>query len=299
MSRRRSATTASTSWTPRGTRPPRRSPSYGRGWAYVADKDPGLTYSSAWSDWNDSKDFDGSERYTNKTGDYVQYSFTGSGVRYLSMKQPNMGKVDVYIDGTLAQSGIDAYASTVTEQVPLFEETDLPAGPHTIKVVCAGTKNAASSNTVCALDAFAAIPFPATNAFYKILNKSSGKAADVSGASSTAGANVIQWNDTGAQNQDWRFVPVGDGSYEIVNQNSGQLMDVTGASTADGATVLQQPDDNGASQHWTLTARGNGYYKVKNVHSGMLLAVSGSSTQLVQTTDTNADSQLWQAVNVD
>ncbi|MEV6942517.1 RICIN domain-containing protein [Streptomyces sp. NPDC051172] len=272
-------------------------------WAYVDDKDSGLTYSSTWSSWNDPKDFNGSERYTNKTGDYVQYSFTGSGVRYLSMKQPNMGRIDVYIDGTLAQSGIDAYAPTVTKQVPLFEKTDLPAGPHIIKVVCDGTKNAASSNTVCALDAFASIPFPAKNAFYKVLNKGSGKAADVSGASSTAGANVIQWNDTGAQNQDWRFVAVGDGSYEIVNQNSGQLMDVTSASTADGATVIQQPDINADSQHWKLTAAGNGYYKIKNVNSGKLLDVSGSSTaagaQLVQTTDTNADSQLWQAVNVD
>lgn len=272
-------------------------------WAYVDDKDSGLTYSSGWSSWNDSQDFKGSENYTSRAGDHVQYSFTGSGVRYLGMKQPNMGKVDVYIDGALAQSGIDAYASTVTKQVPLFEKTDLAAGPHTIKVVCAGTKNAASSGTVCALDAFASIPFPAENASYKILNKNSGKAIDVSGGSTSAGANILQWNDTGSQNQRWRWVAVGDGSYEIVSQNSGQLLNVTGGSTADGATIIQQPDNNGASQRWTLVAGGNGYYKIKNVNSGKLLAVSGSSTtagaQLVQTTDTNADSQLWRAVNVD
>ncbi|MDX2676426.1 RICIN domain-containing protein [Streptomyces sp. NY05-11A] len=271
-------------------------------YAFVDDKDSGLTYSSGWSNWNDSQDFNGSEKYTNRAGDSVQYAFTGSGVRYLSMKQPNMGKVDVYVDGTLAQSGIDAYASTVTKQVPLFEKTDLAAGPHTVKVVCAGTKNTASSNTVCALDAFASIPFPATSVLYKVLNKNSGKAIDVSGASTAAGANVLQWNDTGAQNQRWLLVAVGDGSYGIVNENSGQLLDVTDGSTSDGATVIQQPANNGASQHWTLVAAGNGHYKIKNVKSGKLLAVSGSSTtagaQLVQTTDTNADSQLWQAVNV-
>lgn len=129
-------------------------------WAYVDDKDSALTYSSGWSNWNDAQDFKGSENHTSRAGDYVQYSFTGSGVRYLSMKQPNMGKVDVYIDGTLAQAGIDAYASTVTKQTVLFEKTDLAAGPHTIKVVCTGTKNAASTSTVCALDAFASIHFP-------------------------------------------------------------------------------------------------------------------------------------------
>ncbi|MDX3715760.1 MULTISPECIES: RICIN domain-containing protein [Streptomyces] len=272
-------------------------------WNYVDDKDSALTYSSGWSNWNDSQDFKGSENHTNRAGDSVQYSFTGSGVRYLGMKQPNMGKVDVYIDGALAQSGIDAYASTVTKQVPLFEKTDLAAGPHTIKVVCTGTKNAASSSTVCALDAFASIPFPSKNAFYKVLNKNSGKTIDIVDGSTSAGANIIQWNDTGAQNQRWRLVAVGDGSYEIVNQNSGQLLDVYQASTADGATIVQWTDKNGANQRWTLVAAGNGYYKIKNVNSGKLLTVSGSSTtagaQLVQTTDTNADSQLWQAVNVD
>lgn len=272
-------------------------------WNYVDDKSSGITYSSPWSNWNDSQDFNGSESFTNTAGSYVQYSFTGSGVRYLGMKQPNMGKVDVYIDGALAQSGVDAYASTVTKQAVLFEKTDLAAGPHTIKVVCTGTKNASSSNTVCALDAFAGISFPATNAFYKLLDKNSGMAIDITGGSTSDGANAIQWNDSGAQNQHWRFVAVGDGSFKIINQNSGKLLDVYQASTADGAAVIQWTDKNGANQHWTLVAAGNGYYKIKNVNSGKLLSVSGSSTtagaQLVQTTDTNADSQLWQAVNVD
>lgn len=270
-------------------------------WAYVDDKDSSVTYSSGWANWNDSKDFGGSEKFASRAGDSVQYSFTGSAIRYLSMKQPNMGKVDVYIDGTLAQAGIDAYAPSVTKQVVLFEKTDLAAGPHTIKVVCTGTKNASASNTVCALDAFASIAFPAKSAFYKILNKNGGKAIDVSGGSTSAGANVIQWNDTGAQNQLWRWVAVGDGSYEIVNQKSGLLLDVTSGSTADGATIVQQADNNGASQHWTLVADGNGYYKIKNVNSGKLLSVPNSTagTQLVQTTDTNADGQLWRAVIVD
>ncbi|KUO16493.1 carbohydrate-binding protein [Streptomyces dysideae] len=272
-------------------------------WNYVDDKDADVTYSSGWSNWNDSRDFNGSEKFTNGSGNSAEYSFSGTGIRYLSMKQPNMGKVDVYLDGSLAQAGIDAYAATVTKQVPLFEKTDLPAGSHTIKIVCTGTKNASSSSTVCALDAFAHISFPATNAYYKILNKNSGKAADVSGGSSTDGANVIQWNDSGAQNQHWRFVAVGDSSYEIVNQKSQKLMDVNGASTADGASVVQWNDNNGANQRWTLIAAGNGYYKIKNVNSGKVLAVSGSSTtagaQLVQTTDTNADAQLWRLTNVD
>ncbi|MFC8342552.1 RICIN domain-containing protein [Streptomyces sp. NPDC057280] len=268
-------------------------------WNHVDDKAAGVTYSGTWSNWNDTKDMNGSEKFTNTAGDYAEFSFTGTGVRYLSMTQPNMGKVDVYIDGTLAQAGIDAYASTVTKQVPLFEKTNLAAGPHTIKVVCTGTKNSAASSAVCALDAFAPLQFPAKNANYKVVNKSSNKAVDVSGGSLTAGANIIQWTDSGAGNQNWRFVPVGDGSYEIVTRNSALLMDVSGATTADGASVIQSSDTNAANQHWTLTATGNGYYKIKNVNSGKVLDVSSGGTQLVQSTDTNADSQLWKVVNVD
>ncbi|MFF3967380.1 RICIN domain-containing protein [Streptomyces griseorubiginosus] len=268
-------------------------------WNHVDDKAAGVTYSGTWSNWNDTKDMNGSENFTSTAGNYAQFSFTGSGVRYLSMTQPNMGKVDVYIDGTLAQAGIDAYASTVTKQVPLFEKTDLAAGPHTIKVVCTGTKNAASSGTVCAVDAFASIAFPATNANYKIVNKGSSKAVDVSGASMTAGANVIQWTDSGAVNQNWVFAPVGDGSYEIVSRNSNLLMDVSGGVTTDGANIVQSSDSNVSNQRWTLTATGNGYYKIKNVNSNDLLTVSSGGTQLVQSADTGADSQLWKIVNVD
>ncbi|MGW2725476.1 RICIN domain-containing protein [Streptomyces sp. NPDC001492] len=268
-------------------------------WNHVDDKAAGVTYSGTWSNWNDTKDMNGSEKFTSTAGNYAEFSFTGSGVRYLSMTQPNMGKVDVYIDGTLAQAGIDAYAPTVTKQVPLFEKTNLAAGPHTIRVVCTGTKNTASSSTVCALDAFASISFPAKNANYKMVNKSSSKAVDVSGGSLSAGANIIQWTDSGTGNQNWRFVPVGDGSYEIVSRNSALVMDVSGAATADGASVIQSSDTNAANQHWTLVATGNGYYKIKNVNSDKVLDVSSGGTQLVQTTDTNADSQLWKVVNVD
>ncbi|MGQ4434399.1 RICIN domain-containing protein [Streptomyces sp. SAS_260] len=268
-------------------------------WNHVDDKAAGVTYSGAWSNWNDTKDMNGSEKFTNTTGNYAEFSFTGTGVRYLSMTQPNMGKVDVYLDGTLSQAGIDAYASTVTKQVPLFEKTDLPAGPHTIRVVCTGTKNSASSNTVCALDAFASLAFPTTNANYEIVNKGSNKAIDVSGASMSVGASVIQWTDSGAVNQNWRFVPVGDGSYEIVSRNSGLLMDVSGGVTTDGANIVQSSDNDVANQRWTLIAAGNGYYKIKNVNSDKLLDVSSGGTQLVQTTDTSANSQLWKVVNVD
>ncbi|AJF63289.1 hypothetical protein SVTN_00895 [Streptomyces vietnamensis] len=98
-------------------------------WNHVDDRAAGVTCSGTWSNRTDAKGMNGSERFTSTAGNHTEYAFTGSDVRYLGMAQPNMGKVDVYLDGALAQAGIDAYAATVTKRVPLFEKTDLAAGP--------------------------------------------------------------------------------------------------------------------------------------------------------------------------
>jgi hypothetical protein len=261
-----------------------------------------VTYTGTWRSWNDTKDFHGSERYTTRAGDSAEHTFTGTSVQYVSMTQPNMGKVDVYIDGTLARSDIDAYSPSVTKQAVLFRKTDLSAGPHTIKVVCKGTKNAASSNTVCALDAFSSVAFPAQGAYYKILNRNSGLSVDVASGSTSDGARVVQWGYNNVANQHWRFESAGSGAFEISSQKSGKLIDVDRASTADNATVLQWADNDGANQRWQLVDAGNGYSKLRNVNSGKVLAVSGSSTaagaQIVQVTDTGANSQQWQIIRV-
>ena len=165
-------------------------------WNYVDDKDVSVTYSPAWTNYNSSSDYSGSESYILSANSYAEHTFDGTGVRYLSMTQPNMGKVDVYIDGVLAQADIDAYAPSTTKQVVLYQNANLLNGSHTIKVVCKGTKNASSSATTCAVDAFASISTPDQTTYYKLVNKNSSKVMDVNGASLNSGANIIQWNDT-------------------------------------------------------------------------------------------------------
>jgi hypothetical protein len=271
-------------------------------WNYVDDKNASVTYNPAWSNYNSSQDYNGSESFIKSANSYAQYSFNGTGIRYLSMTQPNMGKVDVYIDGVLVQAGIDAYAPTTTKQVVLYQNANLANGSHTIKVVCTGTKNASSSDTTCAVDAFASISAPDQTAYYKLVNKNSGKVADVSGGSFNSGANVIQWNDTNASNQHWQAVKTASGDYKILNQKSGLVLDVSGSSTTAGANMIQSSDTNASSQHWQVIDLGNGYFKILNTNSGCVLDVSGGSTtagaQLIQSTDTGANSQQWQLVKV-
>ncbi|MCJ8011516.1 glycoside hydrolase N-terminal domain-containing protein [Paenibacillus sp. KQZ6P-2] len=120
----------------------------------VDDRDASVTYNGAWSNYNDGSDYLGTEKYSSAAGSYAQFTFTGTSIKYISMKQQNMGIVDVYLDGVLAQGDIDLYASKTTKQVVAYSKAGLPYASHTIKVVNKGTKNPASLGTIAAVDAF-------------------------------------------------------------------------------------------------------------------------------------------------
>ena len=73
---------------------------------------------------------------TTNTGDSVAYTFSGTGIAYISEKSDGYGLVDVYIDGAL-QTTVDANAAGVHNQGSqiLFSTSGLPVGQHTIKLV--------------------------------------------------------------------------------------------------------------------------------------------------------------------
>jgi hypothetical protein len=136
------------------------------------------------------------------------------------------------------------------------------------------------------------------NAYYKIVNRNSGKALDVSGWSTADGANIVQWLFSGATSQQWQFIDAGSGYYKIKNKNSGKMMDIYGASTADGAKNIQWPDNGGVNQQWQLVDAGGGFYKIKNKNSAKLLDITGASiadgVQDIQYTDNGGNNQQWQ-----
>jgi Ricin-type beta-trefoil lectin domain-like len=57
---------------------------------------------------------------------------------------------------------------------------------------------------------------------------------------------VDQWSDlSGANNEHWNVMAVGDGTYRIVNVNSGLDLEDNGWGTGNGS-VVDQWQDNGA-----------------------------------------------------
>lgn len=128
---------------------------------------------------------------------------------------------------------------------------------------------------------------PGKNTEYRLIARHSGKAADVAGAGTANGTNVLQWSRRDTANQKWSFTSTGDGYFKIRGVGSGKLLQVAGLSRQDGGNVDIWTDTNAPQQHWAVTPTSDGYYFLTNRFSGRSLNVSGGST------DNGADINQW------
>eukprot|EP01083_Nonionella_stella_P239897 839162_1 len=90
---------------------------------------------------------------------------------------------------------------------------------------------------------------------FTIQNKGNGLYLDISRGSKANSAKLSQWTlngNYGSDNQQFMFVPAGDGSYYIFNVKSGKCLDVAGASKDNGGKVHQWQPHSGNNQRWRL-----------------------------------------------
>ena len=116
----------------------------------VNDTSSGITYSGSWgySSGRDLNDYMNDVRYTTTNGDYFQYTFTGTGVDYITEKNSDEGNVDIYIDNKLQTPAVNCNNSTRLGQQVVYSKKSLSSGSHTIKAV-------KKSGTYMLLDALA------------------------------------------------------------------------------------------------------------------------------------------------
>jgi glucose/arabinose dehydrogenase len=96
---------------------------------------------------------------------------------------------------------------------------------------------------------------PLANGIYRIQpDNSTNQCADVSGASTASGADVIQWTCHTGNNQRWQFTHMGGGIYEIRPQHATTMcLTVSGNSSTNGADVVQSTCNGATGQRWLLT----------------------------------------------
>jgi hypothetical protein len=142
-----------------------------------------------------------------------------------------------------------------------------------------------------------------TTAYYQLVARHSGKAAEIAGQSTADGASVHQQTRGARTSQQFQFVDAGSGYYQLRARHSGKVIDVAGGATADGADVVQNAGNGGASQQFRVVDTTSGYVKLINRNSGKALDVWARSTadgaRISQYTDNGGTNQQWQLVAVD
>jgi hypothetical protein len=137
-------------------------------------------------------------------------------------------------------------------------------------------------------------------AAHTLTNSSSSMLLDVSGASTSTNADIIQATSSGGTDQQWTATKVSDNIYTLKNVNSGLCLDVPSKSTAENRQLIQWTCNGGTNQRFFFDLVGSytgKVYMIVNVNSDLHLGVLDSSTTTgaaaVQLTGTGLASQKW------
>lgn len=155
------------------------------------------------------------------------------------------------------------------------------------------TMSMAWNNTI-AIDVGRGTVSGETNRFL-FVNKATGKAFAVDGASSSNGAAIVQATPSSGKEQQFSLNYDAKGYFNLTNASSSLVVDVTSSATTDGASIIQYESNGGDNQKWRVVDKGSGNYQLLNKHSGKVAEASEGTTAVVQrTASPTANNQLWQ-----
>jgi hypothetical protein len=112
---------------------------------------------------------------------------------------------------------------------------------------------------------------------YWVYSVNSGMVVDDTRSSTTSNTQLIQYPESGYNNQKWVLAPNTDGSWTLRNVLSGLCVATENASTSIRAAVVQATCTGGAEQEWRFQLQGSDYELV-NQNSGQCLDVANGST---------------------
>ena len=116
--------------------------------------DTAIHYSGNWTHISYGLAYNKTLSYSNVTGNYAEYTFTGNSIAYIGSTENNRGYAEILIDG-VSYGEIDTYSPDVAREKVLFYTDSLSDGEHTIRIVVKGKKHPLSDSTYVDLDGFA------------------------------------------------------------------------------------------------------------------------------------------------
>lgn len=94
-----------------------------------------LTYSGTWVNDENASFYSGTALYSTQSGAAMEFTFTGTAIRWYGQKDTNFGAANVYLDGELV-ANVNVNGSMQTGLL-LFERTGLAVDEHVLRIVVA------------------------------------------------------------------------------------------------------------------------------------------------------------------
>ncbi|HEX6468986.1 MAG TPA: beta-galactosidase [Streptosporangiaceae bacterium] len=225
----------------------------GAGWSHVANQ----SYTGG--------DYQNTESFSDQAGDSVTVPFTGTAVRWISSYDGNHGVADVYLDGAKVAT-VDGYGAAKQFQQVFYAANGLADGPHTLKIVATGTKNAAASGTFVVVDAIDVPAGGAAGDVYPSVPQEPGTDITLAGRDAKlliAGYDMDSQRLQYSTSELMTHGRIGDRDVALLYGRAGE----------DGETVLRYPAEpavtvlSGAVRHTWDAARGD--LRLDYAHEGL------------------------------
>ncbi|HEY1011846.1 MAG TPA: RICIN domain-containing protein [Herpetosiphonaceae bacterium] len=121
-------------------------------------------------------------------------------------------------------------------------------------------------------------PPPGGAGYFTLVNRNSGRCADVPNGSTADGAGIQQWGCNSSNAQQWELIPTDSGYYRLISRASGKAMSIVGGATTDGALIHQWPWIGNPDQQWAVQPTADGWVRLVARNSGKALSVVNGAT---------------------
>ena len=259
------------------------------------DRDATVAYTGTWTHAGPEENYTGgdyqhTESFSEVTGDSVSIPFNGTGIRWVTSKDPSHGIADVYLDGSKVDS-VDLYAPGKVNQVTGYEVRGLTAGAHTLKIVVTGQKNALASGPFVVVDAVDLLSN--SSDYYPVVPQQAGTGITLNGRESkilVAGYDLGRTRMQYSTSEIMTSAAIGGRDVAVLYGDQGQA----------GETVLRfaaQPSvkvlDGAATSTWDA-ARGD--LRLNYTHQGLtrvLVSAPGARPLLLLLADKATAATFW------
>ncbi|HUB68329.1 MAG TPA: RICIN domain-containing protein [Candidatus Methylacidiphilales bacterium] len=240
--------------------------------------------------------FDTRPSKTYRNDEWIVESTTGGNYKFTNVNSNMVLAVSDNSQGTVLEQ--DPWTGADNQQFRIAGT--LPSGAS-----AAGSSSPAPAETAVATPGPADLNYAG---YSQIISKSSGLSVIVEDASTSKGGTIVQGTGGGTSPEDqWQFIPLGNGHYQIKNRNSNMVMHVWKDLTDPGNKIVQWSKvahilPREFSDEWNIELVSNGYYKITNVYTTLALEIKSNSksegARLDQAPWTGKSNQLFKIVNL-